>query len=129
MFKKIKIINYFFLIISIIVSCIFGFFGVVVYYILVVSLAIYIATRRMGVTKYIKREYPELYERRKLIGRMTLDGDYAVNLLALTKPEIDNLSDKKIVNYINGARGFIRSIIISFIFVLLVAVCKYYVER
>lgn len=129
MFKKIKIINYFFLIISIIVSCVLGFFGVAVYYILAVSLAIYIATRRMGVTKYIKREYPELYERRKLINRMTPDGNYAVNLLALTKFEINNLSDKKIVNYIYGVRGFIRSIIISFIFVLLIAVCKYYVER
>lgn len=129
MFKKIKVINYFFLIICIIISCVFGFFGVAVYYILAVSLAIYISTRGMGVTKYIKREYPELYERRKLISRMTRDGNYAVNLLALKKFEINNLSDEKIVNYIYGVRGFIKIIIISFIFVLFIAICKYLLER
>jgi hypothetical protein len=128
MFRTIQTTNYFFLIISIVVSLIWGFLGVFVYFILGTILLIYAATKGKGITKYIKNEYPEIYKRRKMINRMTLECNFAVNLFALTEFEINSFADKEIINYVNGIRGLIRSIIISFICILFITVCKYYLK-
>ena len=128
MFRKIKVINYFFLTVCLVVAYIWGFFGIFTYSILGASLLIYTALKGKGITKYIKEEYPQLYERKKMINRMTIEGDFAINFFALTKFEVNSFSNKKIVNYILGVRSFLRDIILSFCFIIIIATFKHFIK-
>lgn len=126
--SKIKILNFFFLIIGLSITIIWGFLGVFVYFILASFVIIYGATKAKGISKYIKAEYPEIYEKRKMVNRMTMQGDQAVNLFALTPYELNSFSNKKIVEYIYGFKMLRRTIIASFICILLISACKYYIH-
>ena len=125
MFKVIKIINFFCLAVSIAVLLIFGLSGFFIYFILCGSLITYMAMKRKGITKYIKLENPLLYEKRKMVNKMTMDCEDAINLLALTKSEIDSLSDKSVREYITGVKEFFKLTRISIFLLIIIAAGKY----
>ena len=81
--------------------------------------------KQKEITKYIKREYPKLYEKRKMNNRMTLDGESAINLLALTESEISSLGDKRIGEYITGIKEVFKLIFYSTLLLIIIAICRY----
>ena len=117
--NKLNLINLLILIFCIIISFIWGYLALFVYFILGTFLLIYAAQKGKGITKYVIKEYPEIYQKRKLVNRMTLEGDFALNIVSLSGLEINTINKKEIVIYLLGIKKFLKTILLSFIIIFI----------
>ena len=117
--NKLNLINLLILIFCIIISFIWGYLALFVYFILGTFLLLYAAKKGKGITKYVIKEYPEIYQKRKLVNRMTLEGDFALNIVSLSGLEINTINKKEIVIYLLGIKKFLKTILLSFIIIFI----------
>jgi hypothetical protein len=71
------------------------------------------------ITEYIAKNSPDLYERKKMPYRYTIKGIPAINILVLTKDELDEISDPYIKTRIMESRLHTLVFFISFLVLLL----------
>jgi len=71
------------------------------------------------ITEYIAKNSPDLYERKKMRYRYTIKGIPAINILVLTKDELDEISDPYIKTRIMESRLHTLVFFISFLVLLL----------